>query len=170
MIITPPIHKKNTRRNHELVIARFLDQFSNRDIHTITSDEILSFLTKATQGNKQTTKRNRYACLKAFFNFVRNTSHPELHNPCDSPILKKLFKNPPKPRWPIFEKETVDEIIFPTENLRNRLILELMARGGMRIGEVLKIKPVDVGWPKADPRKPQKWQRSENCFHSSKSS
>ena len=42
------------------------------------------------------------------------------------------------------EKETVDEIIFRTTNQRNRLILELMARGGMRIGEVLKLTLNDV--------------------------
>lgn len=29
-------------------------------------------------------------------------------------------------------------------NTRNRLMLELMARGGMRIGEVLKLKPYDI--------------------------
>jgi len=160
----PSIHKKNTRRNHELVIARFLDQFRDRGIHTITSDEILSFLTKATQGNKQTTKRNRYACLKALFNFIRNTSHPELHNPCDSSILKKLFKNPPKPRWPIFEKETVDEIIFRTENSRNRLILELMARGGMRIGEVLKLKPFDVDGQRLILENPRSGREAETVF------
>ena len=38
----------------------------------------------------------------------------------------------------------VDEIIFRTMNTRNRLILELMARGGMRIGEVLSLKPYDI--------------------------
>ena len=42
------------------------------------------------------------------------------------------------------EKELVDEIIFRTENPRNRLMLELMARGGMRIGEVLKLTPNDI--------------------------
>jgi uncharacterized protein (DUF4415 family) len=36
--------------------------------------------------------------------------------------------------WQIVDKETVDEIIFRTMNIRNRLILELMARGGMRAG------------------------------------
>ena len=30
-----------------------------------------------------------------------------------------------------------------TTKLRNRLILELMAKGGMRIGEVLKLTPGD---------------------------
>jgi len=42
------------------------------------------------------------------------------------------------------EKEFVDEIIFRTENPRNRLMLELMARGGMRVGEVLKLTPNDI--------------------------
>jgi hypothetical protein len=40
------------------------------------------------------------------------------------------------------EKETVDEIIFRTNNVRNRLMLELMARDRMRIGEVLKLTPI----------------------------
>ena len=38
------------------------------------------------------------------------------------------------------EKEVVDEIIFRTTNPRNRLMLELMARGGMRVSEVLKLR------------------------------
>ncbi len=42
------------------------------------------------------------------------------------------------------EKDVVDEIIFRTSNVRNRLILELMARGGMRIGEVLNLRAKDV--------------------------
>jgi len=42
------------------------------------------------------------------------------------------------------DKETIDEIIFRTMEPRNRLMLELMARGGMRIGEVLKLRPVDA--------------------------
>ncbi len=42
------------------------------------------------------------------------------------------------------DKEVVDEIIFRTMNIRNRVILELMARGGMRIGEVLNLRSCDI--------------------------
>jgi len=60
-------------------------------------------------------------------------------------MLRKIYR-PGKPiQWEVVEKETVDEIVFRTTKLRNRLILELMARGGMRIGEVLKLIPKDVG-------------------------
>jgi len=48
-------------------------------------------------------------------------------------MLKKLFRPSGPIRWTIFEKEMVDEIIFGTTQPRNRLMLELMARGGMRI-------------------------------------
>jgi integrase/recombinase XerD len=47
-------------------------------------------------------------------------------------------------QWDIVDKEMVDEIIFRTTNVRNRLMLELMARGGMRVGEVLNLTPRDI--------------------------
>jgi site-specific recombinase XerD len=58
---------------------------------------------------------------------------------CNVPMMKKLFKAPKITHWDIIEKETVDEVIFRTMKPRNRLMLELLARGGMRIGEVLKL-------------------------------
>ena len=58
--------------------------------------------------------------------------------------MQKAFKISKGRRWTILEKDAVDEMIFKTDNLRNRLMLELMARGGMRIGEVLKLRVMDV--------------------------
>jgi len=59
-------------------------------------------------------------------------------------MLRKLFRPKVTVNWNIIEKESVDEIIFRTTKIRNRLILELMARGGMRIGEVLKLRLCDT--------------------------
>ena len=64
----------------------------------------------------------------------------------------------------IFEKEVVDEMIFRTVNLRNRLMLELMARGGMRIGEVLKITPNDIEDRKVILREPKSGKAVEFAF------
>ena len=55
-------------------------------------------------------------------------------------MLRKLFRPAVTVNWDIVEKETVDEIIFRTAKIRNRIMLELMVRGGMRIGEVLKLR------------------------------
>jgi integrase len=135
---------KNTIANYELLRSRLKDHFENRELESITSEEILAFLTKFTERTRQSTKRLRYSLLTAFFNFVKNSIDPTFRNPCDTPILRKLFREPKPMQWMIIEKEVVDEIIFRTPNLRNRLMLELMARGGMRIGEVLRLTPADI--------------------------
>jgi integrase len=59
-------------------------------------------------------------------------------------MLRKLFRPTATISWTILEKESVDEIIFRTDNVRNQLMLKLMARGGMRVGEVLKLRPADI--------------------------
>jgi len=89
---------------------------------------------------------------------------PYFHNPCDSPIIKKLFKHPKPKLWKILEKDVVDEIIFRTSNQRDRLMLELMARAGMRIGEVLKITPKDIEDRKIVLNEPKSGKESEVVF------
>jgi integrase len=59
-------------------------------------------------------------------------------------ILRKLFRNQRPGVWKILEKEVVDEMIFRTDDPRNRVMLELMARAGMRVGEVLKLRPKNI--------------------------
>ena len=91
----------------------------------------MEFLGKISKDTKQQTKRIRFSHLSAFFNFVRTNIIEDFQNPCDRPILRKMFKAKPIISWDIIEKDVIDEIIFRTEKPRNRLILELMARGGM---------------------------------------
>jgi len=89
---------------------------------------------------------------------------PDLKNPCDSSMLKKIFRNGKPNQWKILDKEEVDEIIFRTENPRNRLMLELMARGGMRIGEVLKLTPRDIEDRKIILKDPKSGRQAEVVF------
>ncbi len=85
-------------------------------------------------------------------------------NPCDTPMIRKLYRERVVSRWEIIEKETVDEIIFRTVKVRNRLILELMARGGMRIGEVLKLRLNDIQDRKLILREPKSGKEHEIVF------
>ena len=129
--------KKNTLRTYQSVLSKFSAQFGERDLNSITPDEILSFLTEINQGTKQLTKRTRYSQLTSFFNFTTQNLDPNFRSPCDTPMLKKLYRPPGPIRWIILEKEVVDEIIFRTIKPRNRLILpkgcygwEISAQGG----------------------------------------
>ena len=79
-------------------------------------------------------------------------------------MLRKLFRPTVTISWTILEKETVDEIIFRTTKVRNRLILELMARGGMRIGEVLKLRLCDIQDRKLIIKDPKSGKEQEVVF------
>lgn len=46
-------------------------------------------------------------------------------------MIRKIFRPPKYTPWKILEKEAVDEIIFKEPNPRNRVLLELMSRGGV---------------------------------------
>ena len=87
------IPKKNTTINYQILLARFNEQFSERDLESITSEEILTFLTHLNEKTKQTTKRLRYALLNAFFNLIKNTLDEKIPNPCDTVMLRKIFRN-----------------------------------------------------------------------------
>ncbi len=55
-------------------------------------------------------------------------------------------------------------MIFRTENPRNRLMLELMARGAMRVGVVLNTTPRDIEDRKVIIRDPKSGKESEVVF------
>jgi integrase/recombinase XerD len=142
------------------LLSKFRDQFSDRAIESILPEEVLSFLVDLNDGCKQLTKHTRYSYLKAFFNFIHNNLDSQFQNSCDAPMLKKLFRAVKLGHWLIHEKETIDEIIFRTTKVRNRLMLELMARGGMRVGEVLKLRASDVDDQKLTIRNPKSGKSS----------
>jgi integrase/recombinase XerD len=156
--------KKNTLRTYQPVLSKLSAQFGERELESITPDEILSFLTGINQSTKQSTKRTRYSQLASFFNFITQNHDPNFRSPCSAPMLKKLYRSPGLPRWKILEKEVVDEIIFRTVKPRNRLILELMARGGMRISEVLQLTPADIEDRKLMLRAPKSGKEREIVF------
>jgi len=79
-------------------------------------------------------------------------------------MLRKLYRPGKANHWSIVEKETIDEIIFRTTKIRNRLILELMARGGMRVGEVLKLTPENVNEQRLILRQPKSGNEAELVF------
>ena len=58
--------KGNSLKNYRYILRKFENSFGKREIDTITTEEIISFLTGRTQNNKQNTKRSRYSTLKAF--------------------------------------------------------------------------------------------------------
>lgn len=156
--------KENTVRAYRMILTQLYEEFGAENLEDITTERILSFLNRITEGKKRQTKQTRYSHLLAFFNFIKNHINPDFKNPCDIPMLKKLFRARPSYHWNIIEKETVDEVIFRTSKPRNRLMLELMARGGMRISEVLKLTPSDIHERRLTLKEPKSGREQEFIF------
>jgi len=87
-----------------------------------------------------------------------------MKNPCGSPLLSKTFRMPLQMPRTILGKETVDEMIYNTKNPRNRLILELQARCGLRIGELLNMKAQDASERKLAIKEPKSGKEAEVAF------
>ncbi len=151
-------------RNYEFILDNFQNHFGDIELSSITSEDILAFMSKISDGIKQSTKKLRFTLLAAFFNFIKNSIEPDFQNPCDNPALRKLFREGKLAQFKIIEKDVIDEIIFRTPSPRNRLILELMARACMRVGEVLKLTPKDIEDRKAIIRDPKSGKEAEVAF------
>jgi integrase/recombinase XerD len=155
--------RPNTIKNYEFLLGKFGDLYLERKLESISTEEIISLLTDLSEGRKQNTKRSRYTTLSAFFNLIINTLIPEMQNPCQSPAAKNLFNKPKICQWAIFDKDTIEDI-FRTINIRNRIMLELMARGGMRISEVLGLRPSNIDEQKLIIHDPKSGREREIVF------
>ena len=85
-------------------------------------------------------------------------------NPCNAGVLAKAYKNVPHRPRKILDKETVDELIFNAGSIRDRLILELQARCGLRIGEVLNLRVSDLSGRKILIEDPKSGRDAEVAF------
>jgi integrase/recombinase XerD len=91
--------KQNSIRAYEALIGLLYEEFGNANLDDVSSGKILSLINRITEGRKPTTKRTRYSHLLAFFNFVKNNIDPDFRNPCDTPMMKKLFRARPSHNW-----------------------------------------------------------------------
>ena len=53
--------------------SNFQNHFGDIDLSSITSEQILTFLSELSTGTKPSTKRLRFTLLSAFFNFIRDS-------------------------------------------------------------------------------------------------
>jgi integrase len=81
-------------------------------------------------------------------------------------MLSKTFKNVSHRPRKILDKETVDELIFNSRTVRDRLILELQARCGLRIGEVLNLRVADVSGRKLTIQEPKAIRKAKEVGYS----
>ena len=138
--------RPNTVRSFRFALHNFQDLFSGKELENVGEADIIEFISLIAGGCSASTKNSRVGVIRAFYNFIIDTTEATFQNPCLRPMIRKLFKAPRYSSPKLLDKDLIDEIIFRTTNERDRLILELMGRSGMRIGEVLNVCAADINF------------------------
>ena len=155
--------KSQSYKNHRNLIKDLQGDFNDKEIDEISSSDVFAFLTPRTEGLKQSTKHQKYVFLKSFFNFCISVLEVTSTNPCDTTVLRKAFRNSRPGRPEILSREIVDEIIIKTPSSRDRLFMEIQARSGLRIGEVLNSRMQDIHNRRRGPAIPKNGKESEGA-------
>lgn len=156
--------KQRTQQSYHYILHRFETLLGDRPFESIGPEEIHQFLEVLTEQSSKSTRRLRYAQMKAFYNLMIESCCLDIKNPCSASILSKSFKMPKREARKILDKETVGEMIYNTRCLRDRLVLELQARCGLRIGEVLRLTAKDVSDRKLILQEPKSGKDEEVAF------
>jgi len=157
-------HRKRTIESYGPLLEKYEAAYAQRVLDSIGPDEIYHFLETVTQHLSKSTRRLRYAQMKAFYNSIIDRCSLNMRNPCNTPLLKKSYRAPKQLPHKILEREIMDEMIYNTKRQRDRLILELQARCGLRIGELLKIKVLDVSDRTITLREPKSGKDAELAY------
>lgn len=100
----------------------------------ITNQEVKEYLLKAINKKESTSYiKQKYAALKLLFNTLNKSSEFNL------PIYKKETKIPE-----ILNKKEITQIINNINNQKHKLIIQLIYSAGLRVSELINLKPKDI--------------------------
>ena len=118
--------------------------YGSKELEDLSTEELYEFLHGLTQQAARTTACLRYTQLTALFTFAIERLGLRTAHPCQSPLLRKTFRVAKPPPRQILDRDTIDELVYRTTDLRTRLLIELQARCGLRIGEALGLTAAAV--------------------------
>ncbi len=151
-IVSQGQFEKNTLKNYELLFTHFSDEFGDRELESITPDEILSFLTRLTEG----TYRNHLRRKPTKFGRIRKDATVNREMSCLHHLFSKAFEwemveqSPFERGKSLMLKENNERVRFLNDDEIQRLlenstphlrdIIICAINTGMRRGEILNLK------------------------------
>ena len=87
-------HKKRTLQSYLPLLLRFGSQYGETAPENHRAGGGLPFPRGATAGRARSTRRLRYAQLKAFYNFIINRCDFEMRNPCSASLFQRPSREP----------------------------------------------------------------------------
>lgn len=154
----------NTYKKFDYSFRCFEKDFSEREVESITEEEMIDFLMDMTEGNDASTKNSRLQEMMAFFNNAKNSFKLRFENPCCGYRIKLYFRAPKSNPKRIPDRYKIEEMMIKEEDLMNKTIFELMGVGCMRVSEVLGLRVDDVLDRKLLLQKPKSKRKNETVM------
>lgn len=131
----------STIRSYHALLLRFLNAYKNKgleNIHAFSEEEINTYHRSMVQAGTYSVSFINQSINAVKFYYQRALLRHE--------VQLNQVERPEKPeRLPqVLSKQDVLKILSVTENLKHRCMLQLLYAGGLRIGEVINLKLIDV--------------------------
>lgn len=141
------LHRRNCRRNTIkstggtiILFLRFLNSIGRKHLETVTREDLSAFIEhEQDRGMKPASVRRRLGVLNAFFTFLieRDVVHPDV-------LKRKMRVKIPETLPRAIDPEDIKKMLSVIKKPRDRAMILVLLRTGMRIGEVLTTTLEDV--------------------------
>lgn len=130
-------YSRNTINAYKSLIEVYLSYFADRDFQELSNDDVMLFMREYVQERNYSTtyKRQMMSAIKLFY---RNRLSTEI----ELDRLPKIQASHTLPK--VLSKKEIEKILQAASNLKHKAVLSLMYSAGLRLNEVLQLKPEDI--------------------------
>lgn len=127
----------NTVKIYKSCFSEFINHFSTKEIIEITQQDIQGYLLYLVQERQVSTSYQNQAINAIKFYFEKVLNGPRRVYYIERPRKEKTLPS-------VLSEEEVKRIFEKVINLKHKCLLMTCYSGGLRIGEVLNLKPIDI--------------------------
>jgi len=135
--LTQKRYSENTIKTYTKYFEDFINYFSNKELANIKTDEINAYILELIESKNISSSQQNQRINAIKFYYEKVLKQEKQYYSIERP--NKEFRLPD-----ILSKAEIKLIFENTTNLKHKCILEIIYSAGLRRGEVLSLKPVDI--------------------------
>jgi site-specific recombinase XerD len=120
------------------VASSFKASLKDKDPKNIRVDDVYAYLSRVEKQSKPNTLRNYAMSLRSFLRFLGRADLADRIKPIRPPVTIRV----------ILTSDEVQRMIEAASNLRDRLIVQILAKTGLRVGELCSLELSDLNLAK----------------------
>ena len=129
-------YSMNTARTYVQLFEKFINHYNTKELIEINEQDIQTYIQQGMRAGKSDSWVNQTInSIKFYYELVLNM--PSRYYAFDRPKQKEKLPV-------VLSKNEVVSIIQNTSNLKHKCMISLLYSGGLRIGELLNLKPKDI--------------------------